>query len=131
MRRKIIPYNPQLKEFARQLRNNSTNAEILLWQKLKRKQIGGYDFHRQKPIDNFILDFFCHELMLGIEIDGYSHQFLEVFNKDTKKTKKMNELGITILRFSDYQVLKEMENVLRAIEQYITDFEINTGLTHP
>ena len=131
MRRKIIPYNPQLKEFARQHRNNSTKTEILLWQKLKRKQIGGYDFHRQKPIDNYILDFFCHELMLGIEIDGYSHQFLEIFNRDKKKTKKMNNLGITILRFSDYQVLKEMENVLRAIEQHITDFEINIGLTHP
>jgi len=131
MRRKIIPYNPKLKEFARQHRNNSTKTEILLWQKLKRKQIGGYDFHRQKPIDNYILDFFSHELMLGIEIDGYSHQFLEVFNKDKKKTKKMNNLGITILRFSDYQVLKEMENVLRAIEQHITNLEINTGLTHP
>ena len=131
MRRKIIPYNPKLKEYARQLRNNSTKTEILLWQKLKRKQICGYDFHRQKPIDNYILDFFCHELMLGIEIDGYSHQFLEVFNKDTKKTKRMNEFGITIIRFSDYQVLKEMENVLRSIEQYITDFENKTSLTHP
>ncbi|MEX0360394.1 MAG: endonuclease domain-containing protein, partial [Allomuricauda sp.] len=65
-RRKIIPYNPKLKELARQLRNNSTKAEIILWQKLKRKQLHGYDFHRQKPIDNYILDFFCHELMLGI-----------------------------------------------------------------
>ena len=83
----------------------------------------GYDFHRQKPIDNYILDFFCHELMLGIEIDGYSHELIEIFEKDTKKTKKMKELGITVLRFSDYQVLKEMENVLRAIEQYIIDFE--------
>ena len=51
----------------------------------------GYDFHRQKPIDNYILDFFCYELMLGIEIDGYSHDFLEVFEKDLQKTKRMNE----------------------------------------
>ena len=123
MRRKIIPYNPKLKEYARELRNNSTLTEILLWQKLKRKQMYDYDFHRQKPIDNYILDFFCHELMLGIEIDGYSHELIEVFEKDTKKTKKMNSLGITVLRFSDYQVLKEMENVLRAIEQFIIDFE--------
>ena len=126
MKRSIIPYNPKLKEFARQLRNNSTITEIFIWQKLKRKQMYGYDFHRQKPIDNYILDFFCHEIMLGIEIDGYSHELIEVIEKDTKKTKKMNELGITILRFSDYQVLKEMENVLRAIEQYIIDFENNT-----
>ena len=130
MRRKIIPYNPKLKEYARELRNNSTLTEILLWQKLKRKQMYDYDFHRQKPIDNYILDFFCHELMLGIEIDGYSHELIEVFEKDTKKTKKMNSLGITVLRFSDYQVLKEMENVLRAIEQFIIDFE-GDAKTHP
>ena len=123
MKRSIIPYHPKLKEFARELRNNSTITEIFLWQKLKRKQMYGNDFHRQKPIDNYILDFFCHELMLGIEIDGYSHELIEIFKKDTKKTKKMNELGIAILRFSDHQVLKEMENVLKAIEQYVVDFE--------
>jgi len=107
-RRKIIPYNPKLKELARQLRANSTKAEIFLWQKLKRKQIYGYDFHRQKPIDNYILDFFCNELMLGIEVDGYSHQIIEVFENDEKKTTKMNDLGIT---------------VLRAIEHFIFEFE--------
>ena len=123
MKRNIIPYNPKLKEFARHLRNNSTKSEIILWQKLKRKQMFGYDFHRQKPIDNYILDFFCNELMLGIEIDGYSHEFLEVFEKDSRKTKKMNKLGINILRFSDFQVLKETENVLRAIEYFINEFE--------
>ena len=125
-KRKIIPYNPKLKEFARKLRNDSTRTEIFLWLKLKGKQMYGYDFHRQKPIDNYILDFFCYELMLGIEVDGYSHQFLEVFNKDGVKEKRMNELGITVLRFSDEQVLKEMENVIRAIEFYIYENEKNT-----
>ncbi len=125
MKRKIIPYNPELKHLARQLRNNSTKTEIYLWQKLKKKQMFGYDFHRQKPIDNFILDFFCHELMLGIEIDGYSHAFLHIHEKDNRKTTKMNELGISVLRFSDYQVLKDMENVLRAIEHFIMEFENN------
>ena len=123
MKRKIIPYNPRLKEFARQLRNNSTKTEIFMWLKLKGKQMYGYDFHRQKPIDNYILDFFCHELMLGIEIDGYSHNLIEVFEKDTIKNKRMNQLGITILRFSDEQVLNDMENVLRAVEHFITEFE--------
>ncbi len=122
-KRKIIPYNPKLKEFARQLRNDSTRTEIFLWLKLRGKQMYGYDFHRQKPIDNYILDFFCYELMLGIEIDGYSHEFLDVYNKDVVKEKRMNELGITVLRFSDEQVLKEMENVIRAIEFYIYEFE--------
>ena len=105
-KRKIIPYNPILKEFARQLRNDSTKTEIFLWLKLKGKQMYGYDFHRQKPIDNYILDFFCHELMLGIEVDGYSHEFLEVYNKDTVKEKRMNELGI---RFCDLLMNKYCE----------------------
>ena len=122
-KRRIIPYNPKLKELARNLRNNSTKSEIILWLKLKNKQMYGYDFHRQKPIDNYILDFFCNELMLGIEVDGYSHELLEVFNKDIKKTAEMKKHGITILRFSDYQVLHDMENVLRAIEYFIFEFE--------
>ena len=126
MKRKIIPYNPKLKEFAKQLRNNSTKAEIILWQKLKRDQMYGYDFHRQKPIDNYILDFFCYELMLGIEVDGYSHEFLEVYQKDQQKEKVMNSFGIHILRFSDHQVLKDTENVIRAIEEYILEHEKHT-----
>jgi very-short-patch-repair endonuclease len=122
-KRKIIPYNPKLKELARELRNNSTKAEIILWLKLKSKQMYGYDFHRQKPIDNYILDFFCQELMLGVEVDGYSHEIIEVFNKDVVKEEKMSSFGITILRFTDNQVLRDMDNVLRAIEGYIQDYE--------
>ena len=86
----------------------------------------GYDFHRQKPIDNYIIDFFCHELMLAIEVDGYSHELIEVFNKDGKKEKRLNELGVTVMRYSDYQVLKDTENVLRSIESYIVEFEKHT-----
>jgi very-short-patch-repair endonuclease len=122
-KRKIIPYNPKLTELAKKLRNESTETEIYLWLKLKGKQMYGYDFHRQKPIDNYILDFFCYDLLLGIEVDGYSHEILEVYNKDRIKEKRMNELGITILRFSDFEVLKDMENVIRAIEFFILEFE--------
>lgn len=128
-KRKIIPYNPKLTQLAKKLRNDSTETEIYLWLKLKGKQMYGYDFHRQKPIDNYILDFFCYDLMLGIEVDGYSHEILEVHNKDIVKEKRMNELGITILRFSDFEVLRDMENVIRAIEFYILEFEkTNTSL---
>ncbi|MBP6425202.1 MAG: DUF559 domain-containing protein [Flavobacterium sp.] len=128
-KRKIIPYNPKLTQLARKLRNESTETEIYLWLKLKGKQMYGYDFHRQKPIDNYILDFFCYNLMLGIEVDGYSHEILEVHNKDIVKEKRMNELGITILRFSDFEVLRDMENVIRAIEFYILEFKkTNTSL---
>ena len=87
MNRKIIPYNPALKELARQLRNNLTHSEIKLWKAIRGKVMYGYDFHRQKPIDNFIVDFFCHELMLAIELDGYSHQLEETYIKDVQKEK--------------------------------------------
>jgi very-short-patch-repair endonuclease len=126
MKRKIIPYNSDLKELARQLRNNSTKAEIILWLKLKGKQMYGYDFHRQKPIDNYIVDFFCYELMLAIEVDGYSHQLEDVYFKDIKKENRLNEFGISVLRFTDDQVLKEMSNVIRAIEFYIEEYGRHT-----
>tara|TARA_R110000868_G_scaffold366553_1_gene629478 strand:- start:408 stop:806 length:399 start_codon:yes stop_codon:yes gene_type:complete len=128
-RRKIIPYNPKLKELAKELRNNATKAEVFLWQKIKRKQFYGYDFHRQKPIDNYIVDFFCNELMLVIEIDGYSHQIVEVFEKDVVKEQKIRSLGISLLRFTDGQIYNDMENVLRAIESFIKAFEEKTDST--
>ena len=102
MRRKIIPYKPWLKEKARELRNNSTKSEILLWTYLKGKQMKGYDFHRQKPLDNYIVDFFCNELMLAIEIYGISHWGKEEYDKE--RQVKLESLGIKFLRFSDDEI---------------------------
>lgn len=126
----IIKYNPKLKELARELRRNATKSEIGLWQKLKRDQMHGYDFHRQKPIDEYIVNFFCNKLRLAIELDGYSHQLEETWKKDVIKAKRLNELGIQVLRFSDDQVLNDMDNVLRVIEECIFQFEAN-GNTPP
>ena len=83
----------------------------------------GYDFHRQKPIDNFIADFYCYKLRLIIETDGFTHQFEEVYQKDVLKEIKLKELGFTVLRFEDDEVMKEIDNVLRSIENYIDQFE--------
>jgi very-short-patch-repair endonuclease len=83
-----VQYNPKLKQLARQLRNNSTKAEIVLWQHLKGNKMMGHDFHRQKPIDNFIADFYCNSLKLIIEVDGYSHDIDEVYQNDLKKEEK-------------------------------------------
>ena len=122
MKRKIIPYNPKLKELARQLRNSSTKSEIKLWQHLKRNQIQGYDFHRQKPLGNFIADFYCYELNLVIEIDGYSHQFEETQEKDKQKQIELEKMGLAVIRFQDEQVNSDINNVLRTIENYINEF---------
>ncbi|GAB4333537.1 MAG: DUF559 domain-containing protein [Bacteroidales bacterium] len=122
-RRKIIPYNPRLKRFARDLRNNCTRSEALLWKYLKGKQMKGYDFHRQKPLGNFIADFFCHELRLVIELDGLSHLHEDVIARDKIKEQKLNEMGLTVLRFKDAEVFRDTENILRKIEAYISEFE--------
>lgn len=111
-----IKYNAELKDLARTLRNNSTKAEIKLWSYLKGKQLSGCDFHRQKPIDNFIADFFCSTLMLAIELDGYTHGFEEVFERDKKKEHRLNELGITVLRYRDEDVMNNIEGVLEDIK---------------
>ena len=85
-RNTIIPYNPKLKQFARELRNNSTLSEVLLWRQVKGQALK-YEFHRQVPIDEFIVDFYCHELMLAIEIDGNSHN--DKFNYDMNRQMKL------------------------------------------
>lgn len=118
-----INYNPKLKELARKLRNNRTKSEIKLWQYLKGKKMMGYDFHRQKPIDNFIVDFFCNKLNLAIELDGYTHTFEDVANKDRLKQEKIQEQGISVLRFCDEDVINNIEGVLTVIRKFIKDFE--------
>ncbi len=119
MKRFIYPYNPKLKELARQLRNNATLAEVLLWQQLKNKQMLGYDFHRQKPILNYIVDFFCHELALAIEIDGISHDSELAIIKDQQRQTDIESLNINFLRFSDEDVKKNLEGVLIMINNWI------------
>ena len=125
-RRKIIPYNTKLKEYARKLRNNSTYTEVQLWNYLKGKQLRGYDFDRQRPIDNFIVDFYCKDLMLAIEVDGESHYGNR--EKDKKKDKRLNELGVTVLRFDDMEIVYELDRVIKKIEEWI---DKNANLTHP
>ena len=124
--RKIIPYNPKLKEYARKLRNSSTYTEVQLWNYLKKKQLRGYDFDRQKPIDNYIVDFYCKDLMLAIEVDGESHYGNR--EKDKRKDKRLNKLGVTVLRFDDLDIVYKLDNVIEKIEKWIDE---NAEPTHP
>ncbi|WP_424963007.1 3'(2'),5'-bisphosphate nucleotidase CysQ [Ekhidna sp.] len=123
MRREIIPYNPKLKELAKNLRQNMTLSEVLLWDELKQKKIKGYDFDRQKPLDEFIVDFYCKDLKLVIEVDGDSHDREEAFIADKKRQKKLEDLGVSFLRFDDLEIKKDITNVIRTIEYWIEENE--------
>jgi very-short-patch-repair endonuclease len=119
--RKNYPYNPALKERARELRNNSTLSEVLLWNELKNGKMKGKDFHRQKPIMDYIVDFFCPELGMAIEIDGGSHDNENACRNDRERQKKIEELEIQFLRFNDVDVKRNMTGVLKVIEQWIDE----------
>ena len=120
MKNEIIPYNPKLKELARKLRKNSTLSEVLFWQKVKGKSFK-YEFHRQVPIDNFIVDFYCHELMLAIEIDGSSHD--EKQDYDQNRQLILEDLGVKFLRFEDMDIKKKMFWVLEELQIWIEHYE--------
>lgn len=121
MKRRFIPYNQKLVPLARKLRNNSTLSEVLLWNKLKKKQMMGYDFDRQKPIANYIVDFYSSELMLAIEIDGSSHYHKPEY--DTDRQQQIEKYGITIIRFTNTQVKKRMGEVLEALKWQVQQLE--------
>jgi very-short-patch-repair endonuclease len=106
---RIKNYNPKLKERARQLRKNSTFAEVLLWQQIKRKSLG-YEFHRQVPIGEFIVDFYCHELSLAIEIDGATHDDKYIYDKI--RQEYLEKKQVRIIRFTDTDIKNNMEAVL-------------------
>ena len=124
----FIPYNRTLREFSRELRSHSTLSEILLWQKLRASQFRGYAFNRQKPLGNYIVDFYCRKTNLVIEIDGDSHDNEEAVVEDRKRQQILEELGVSFLRFSDWEVKNAMSFVLGEIGYFLDDFEERNGL---
>ena len=124
----FIPYNRTLKEFSRELRSHSTLSEILLWQKLRASQFRGYAFNRQKPLGNYIVDFYCRKTNLVIEVDGGSHDYEEAVVEDRKRQQILEELGVSFLRFSDWEVKNAMSFVLGEIGYFLDDFDERNGL---
>ena len=116
--RKIIPYNPDLVPFAKKLRNNMTMGEIALWRELKNKKLG-VRFSRQIPIDNYIVDFYCKELQLAIEVDGSFHYIEGQQEKDTIRQNRLEKLGVCFVRFSDQDVKNNLNWVLEEIKKII------------
>lgn len=119
----FIRYMKELTVLAREMRNNPTVSETILWEELKGGSIQGFDFHRQKPIDRFIADFICLKLNLVIELDGVIHLKRDIIANDTDKEIAFNQLDLNVLRFSNSEVLFNLKTVLKTIESYISAFE--------
>ncbi len=113
-------YNKDLKSYAKELRNNATLAEVKLWSEvLRARRMHGYQFLRQRPVLNYIADFMCKELMLIIEVDGYTHGFDKVYQKDLDRQDQLEQAGYTVIRFSDEEVLNDIDNVESEIESWV------------
>ena len=129
---KIIPYNPKLKALARKLRKDMTFGEVLLWNELKDDKFWGFDFDRQRCIDNYIVDFYCKDLMLAIEIDGMSHNFEEALANDEIRQSRLESLGVSFIRFTETEVKYDMQNVIRALESKIIEIvKLNKDIKLP
>lgn len=111
----MLQYNKNLKQYSRELRKEMTNAEILLWTKIKSKQLKNYQFYRQKIIGDFIVDFYCPKAKLIIELDGGQHYSVEGKQKDLQRDTYLTSLDLKVLRFSDNEVFSNLGGVLEKI----------------
>lgn len=116
-----IYYNPKLKDLSRELRKKGTLSEVLLWNALMGRKIKGYQFMRQKPVGDYIVDFFCSKLKLVIEIDGISHN--DKGESDKIRQQKLESLGLSVLRFYGWDVKKDIRAVTQSIENWIVEYE--------
>lgn len=115
---KIIPYRSELRAFARTLRKNATRSEVILWQNIRRRALG-VQFHRQVPMLDYIVDFYCHEIGLAIEIDGNSHDHKYLY--DAKRQGKLENEGVKFIRFTNKEVKKELLSVLMVLEEKVRE----------
>ncbi|MDD5043462.1 MAG: endonuclease domain-containing protein [Patescibacteria group bacterium] len=108
-------YSPKLKNASKALRGNMTKTEIILWSKIKNKQINGLQFYRQKPLGKYIVDFYCPTKKLIIEIDGGQHFDKDNIIKDAEREKYLKQSGLKILRFTNLDIFYNMEGVIGKI----------------
>jgi very-short-patch-repair endonuclease len=114
----MLPYNKNLKEPSRQLRNDMTDAERQLWSQIRAKQMGCW-FYRQKPIGGYIVDFYCPKAKLVIEVDGGQHFSDENAAYDRVRSEYLASAGLTVLRFTNSEVIKNIEGVVESIKSKI------------
>jgi very-short-patch-repair endonuclease len=118
-----VNYYKELKELSRRNRNKPTESEDIIWKEVLMKKKTGFKFLRQKPIYRFILDFYCSELNLAIEIDGSSHDMKKGI--DWERDLFMQQIGIKTIRFSNEEVLNEINKVKKRIENCISDLQVS------
>ena len=114
----IIPYDRHLKERARELRRNQTPAELEIWAAIRKKKLG-VEFHRQVPLSHYIVDFYCHEIGLAIEVDGKIHDIQVI--KDGQRQGKLEQFGVHFLRFTNDEVFSDLNTVLNKIKDKILE----------
>jgi very-short-patch-repair endonuclease len=111
--------NRELLKRARVLRSNMTLAEIILWSRLRSKKIDGYKFRRQQPIFEYVVDFYCHDLKLVIEVDGEIHSLSEKADSDKKREKILKINGYRILRLTNSEIEADIDSAIHKIKSYI------------
>ena len=117
----MLKYSPRLKANARQLRQNLTDSERVLWQRLRGKQLSDVQFYCQKPIGDYIVDFYAPKAKLVIEIDGSQHFEAQHAEKDKNRDEYLGSLGLMVLRFNSRQALKETEAVMDVVYRVIME----------
>jgi very-short-patch-repair endonuclease len=113
-------YEPKLKQPSRQLRNKSTDAEILLWAKIRMRQLNGFLFYRQKPLGGYIADFYCPKAKLVIEVDGGQHLTPDSVEYDRVRDEYMKNIGLKTLRFTNIDVIENIDGVVETIEKSLS-----------
>lgn len=118
------PYNKNLKQASQDLRNNMTDAERLLWSCVRHKQILALKFYRQKPILNYIVDFYCPAANLVIECDGGQHFTIEGLESDRIRDEVLAKLGLKVLRFDNRQVMGRIDDVVEVVCWYFEEYPL-------
>jgi len=122
-------YKAYLKKYARALRKKMTDSEMLLWSRIRKKQLLGAQFYRQSPIEGFIVDYLCPSAKLIIEVDGGQHNLPEQIERDRKRDGALHDLGYKVLRFSDRDVLLNIQGVVEALCREMETRLTNSPLT--
>jgi very-short-patch-repair endonuclease len=115
----MLVYRNNLIKYARDLRKTMTEAEVFLWLHLRKKQVNGLQWYRQKVIGDYIVDFYCPVKKIVIEVDGSQHYSEEMLEADKKRDDYLNVKGIKVLRFNNYDVLTNIEGVYSKLSEYL------------